>query len=385
LTGHIPGTTVLRRHPSEQATLNLGSNHVGLRAANERLVLSLIRTHGQLSKAQIAERTGLTAQTASVIARSLVDAGLLVAGAPVRGKVGQPFVPLSLNPTGAMFFGLQVGELEVRLALVNFTGLVIAERSLSLEGRTLEDIAAFTKTAVNDIRSDFDAEQNARLQGIGIAVTAGRRGTLDSAARLAEIDATFIELGRQLHLATYISSDAVAACSGELIYGLGSGVPNFAYLFIGDSLDGGLVQNGQIHFARHATGLGIGRVPVSGQRGETVPLWTLAEHPDAASDEAWLSLLARGIAHAVYAASVTIGCDLAIIDGSLPLATRRRIVVSVKSELARLDPSTATRLAVREGTRERRTVSLGAACLPLVDRFFPQSETSSGTTVARPD
>lgn len=382
MTGHIPGTTVLRRHPSEQATLNLGSNHVGLRAANERLVLSLIRTHGQLSKAQIAELTGLTAQTASVIARSLVEAGLLVAGAPVRGKVGQPFVPLSLNATGAMFFGLHVDELEAHLALVNFTGLVIAERTMVLEGQGLEAIVAFTKTAVNDIRSGFDSDQNARLQGIGVAVAPHGRDALGSVARLAEFDKAFSELGQQLHLAVYVSSDAVAACSGELIYGLGSGVPNFVYLFIGDSLEGGLVQDGHIHFARDATGLGIGKVPVAGARGKTVPLWTLAQRPDAASEDQWLTLLARGIAHAVYSASVMMGCDLVILDGSLPLAARRRIVVSVKSELSRLDRNMAVPLVVREGTRERRTLGLGAACLPLVDRFFPQAE-GAGTAILR--
>ena len=384
MTGHIPGTTVLRRHPSEQASFSLGSNQVGLRAANERLVLSLIRTHGQLSKAQIAELTGLTAQTASVIARSLVEAGLLVAGAPVRGKVGQPFVPLSLHAAGAMFFGLHVGEREAHLVLVNFTGLVVAERRFSLEGRTLGDVAALARKAVGDIRSDFDAEANARLQGIGIAVAAGRHEA-QSAPHLAEVDETLLALGRQLHLATYISSDAVAACSGELIYGLGSGVPSFAYLFIGDSLGGGLVQNGQIHFARDAAGLGIGKVPVPGLDGATVPLWTLVEHPDAISDERRLAALARGIAHAVYSVSVTIGCELAVIDGLLPPAVRRRIVVSVKSELARLDAGMAAKLAIREGTSERRAVSLGAACLPLVDRFFPQAEISSGATLSRSD
>jgi len=385
LTGHIPGTTVLRRHPSDQATSSLGSNHVGLRAANERLVLSLIRTHGQLSKAQIAELTGLTAQTASVIARSLVEAGLLVAGAPVRGKVGQPFVPLSLNATGAMFFGLHIGEREAHLALLNFTGLVVAKRTFARDGRTLEDIAALARKAVEDIRSDFNAEQNARLQGIGIAVATGRQDVLPPSPGLAEIDETFAELGRQLHLATYVSSDAVAACSGELIYGLGRGVTNFAYLHIGASLGGGLVQGGHIHFARDGAGLGIGKVPVPGPDGKTVPLWTLAEQPDAASDEQQLSLLARGIAHAVYSASVTIGCDLVIIDGSLPLPARRRIVVSVKSELGCLDAGMAAKLAVREGTHERRAVSLGAACLPLVDRFFPQTEISSGAILSRTD
>ena len=48
-----------------------GSNQSGLRAHNERLVLSLVRRHGALAKADIARRTGLSAQTVSVIMRQL--------------------------------------------------------------------------------------------------------------------------------------------------------------------------------------------------------------------------------------------------------------------------------------------------------------------------
>src|SRR6218665_3234242 len=71
-----------------------GANQVRVRAYNERLVLSLVRRHGSQSKAEIARRTGLSAQTVSVIMRSLEKDGLLIRGAPVRGRVGQPSIPL---------------------------------------------------------------------------------------------------------------------------------------------------------------------------------------------------------------------------------------------------------------------------------------------------
>ena len=47
--------------------LNGGSNQTLVRAYNERLVLSLVRRHVSLPKSEIARRTGLSAQTASVI------------------------------------------------------------------------------------------------------------------------------------------------------------------------------------------------------------------------------------------------------------------------------------------------------------------------------
>ena len=58
-----------------------GANQIRVRAYNERLVLSLVRRHGALSKAEIARRTGLSAQTVSVIMRALEKDGLLSRGA----------------------------------------------------------------------------------------------------------------------------------------------------------------------------------------------------------------------------------------------------------------------------------------------------------------
>src|SRR5215475_6756558 len=74
-----------------------GANQIRVRAYNERLVLSLVRRHGALSKAEIARRTGLSAQTVSVIMRALEKDGLLERGEPIRGRVGQPSIPMRLN------------------------------------------------------------------------------------------------------------------------------------------------------------------------------------------------------------------------------------------------------------------------------------------------
>ena len=44
-----------------------GSNHVGMRQFNERVVLQAIRLHGSVAKAEIARLTRLTPQTVQII------------------------------------------------------------------------------------------------------------------------------------------------------------------------------------------------------------------------------------------------------------------------------------------------------------------------------
>ena len=77
-----------------------GSNQSGLRAYNQRLVLSLVYSHGHLAKTDIARLTGLSAQTGSVIMRELEAEDLIVKGEPIRGKVGQPRCRCRSIPTG---------------------------------------------------------------------------------------------------------------------------------------------------------------------------------------------------------------------------------------------------------------------------------------------
>src|SRR5215218_4725516 len=91
-------------------SLARGTTQSGVRLYNERLVLSLIRLHGQLPKAEIAKLTGLSAQTVSVIVRQLEADGLLKRRTPQRGKVGQPLVPFELDANGAFSIGLKVGR-----------------------------------------------------------------------------------------------------------------------------------------------------------------------------------------------------------------------------------------------------------------------------------
>src|SRR5438105_9098417 len=107
-----------------------GSNHSGMRQFNERVVLQAIRLHGSVPKAEIARLTNLTAQTVQVIIARLEADSLVTKLEPVRGKVGQPSVPMALNPDGAFSIGIKIGRRSLDMLLVDFTGQVRERVSL---------------------------------------------------------------------------------------------------------------------------------------------------------------------------------------------------------------------------------------------------------------
>ena len=146
-----------------------GSNQTAVRAYNERLVLSLVRRHGSMAKVDIARSTGLSAQTVSVIMRSLESDGLLVRGEPKKGRVGQPSVPLSLNPKGAFSIGLKIGRRSADLVLMDFVGTLLDQLHETFAYPSPQGILQFVRSGVEQLTASLDADELKRVAGIGMA------------------------------------------------------------------------------------------------------------------------------------------------------------------------------------------------------------------------
>ena len=146
-----------------------GSSQGGLRQYNERVVLQAVRMHGALPAADIARQSKLTAQTVSLITKRLLDDGLLLKGAPQRGKVGQPSVPLSLNPDGAYAIGVKLGRRSLDVVLVDFTGQVRQRWQQTYAHADPALLLPQLGAWLRDIRRGLGAAKRSRVQGVGLA------------------------------------------------------------------------------------------------------------------------------------------------------------------------------------------------------------------------
>src|SRR5690606_15642836 len=133
---------------------------------NERLVLSLVREHGSLAKSDIARMTGLSAQTVSVIMRELEEEGLLLRREPVRGRIGQPSVPMALDPDGAFFICLRIGRRSAELVLIDFLGTVRAMLQHSYPYPAPRETVAFVAAGIAEMRKALTPTQDRRIAGL---------------------------------------------------------------------------------------------------------------------------------------------------------------------------------------------------------------------------
>ena len=91
-----------------------GTNQVAIRGYNERLLLQLVRRHGEMTKAEATRATGLSANATSVIFRALEESGLVVRGNRILGRIGQPSTPMRINPDAHRYVTLKIGPAKCR-------------------------------------------------------------------------------------------------------------------------------------------------------------------------------------------------------------------------------------------------------------------------------
>jgi hypothetical protein len=255
-----------------------GRTRAGCRAYNQRLVLSLVYAHGNLAKTDISRMTGLSAQTGSVLMRELEAEDLIVKGEPIRGKVGQPSVPLSINPDGAFFIGLKVGRRSAELILIDFLGQPEshAAQELSLAHSTADHQTSSAKAfelLIHGMPGIFATGCRAWHRHTVRTLELGRAGWR-AARGDGPCGATAIS-GRNWHVSatcrcicrTMPPRPVLRSwCSASI------GPDNYLYLYIGTFVGGGVVLNGSVYSGRTGNAGALGPLPVTGPDGTPVQL-----------------------------------------------------------------------------------------------------------------
>ncbi|AVA20205.1 ROK family transcriptional regulator [Rhizobium sp. LEGMi198b] len=378
-----------------------GANQVRVRAHNERLVLSLVRRHGALSKAEIARRSGLSAQTVSVIMRALEKDGLLSRGDPVRGRVGQPSIPMRLNPDAVLSFGVKIGRRSADLVLMDFVGHIRMQLHQIYPYPLPQDIMSFVTSGIAELEARLSSEERRRLAGVGIAAPfelwnwAEEVGAPDGAMEAWRGFDLQAEVAARVPYLVYLQNDATSACGAELVFGVGPRYPDFVYLFIGSFLGGGIVLNSSIFVGRTGTAGALGPLPVRGRNGETRqlldiasifvlenllrdrgfdprPLWYSADNWIDFGEplETWIQDTAKALAQAIVAAASIIDFSAAIIDGGFPDWVRERVVRATIKAASDLDLQGVVMPEIIEGAVGPQARAIGGASLPIFARYL---------------
>jgi len=386
-----------------------GSSQGGLRQYNERVVLQAIRINGSLPGAEIARVTHLTAQTVSLITKRLLDDALLVKGEPQRGKVGQPSVPLALNPDGAFAVGVKVGRRSMDLMLVDFTGAARERWSIDYRYPDPDVLRAEIGQRLRELRRKLGPARRELVQGVGIAAPLSLGGWQTLLGMPQNVADKWHRTDLRAEVAALtdwpvtLLKDTAAACVAELVAGRGRSVKSFLYTFVDTFIGGGLVIDSHLRSGLHGNAGAIGSLPLglapSAAKAAPAQLLSVAsllnlerlyaaagldsaaaldsralEPPWRAHTERWLAEASAAIALSVNSAACLLDLDGVIIDGSFSRELLAALLSATTAALDRYSWEGVVRPQLLAGTIGSDARAIGGALLPLYANFAPDRD-----------
>jgi predicted NBD/HSP70 family sugar kinase len=379
-----------------------------MRQFNERVVLQALRLHGSLPKADLARLTKLSGQAVSLIINRLLEDELVIKQERLRGNIGQPSVPIALNPDGAYSVGITIGRRATEILLIDFVGNV--RQRFELLYPFPNPVAVFAEIALKlKIIEVFLGKKSAkRLSGVGIAAPLGLDGwqqllgvsqkqlkpwsSIDIRERVQELTDLPVEFAK----------DTAAACIAELVAGHGRSVENFLYLFVDTFIGGGIVLDSRLRSGLNGNAGAIGSMPLTTPNISTdaddLPPQLLSEASlfnleelfrlagldvKAARDdralqmpwlvhtEVWLSDASSAIAFAVQSSACLLDLEDVVVDGAMSRDLVQALIISIQAALDRYSWEGVYRPEILRGIVGADARAIGGALLPLYANFAP--------------
>jgi predicted NBD/HSP70 family sugar kinase len=390
-----------------------GSNSAAVREFNERVVLTALRRLGEASKAELARQVKLTQNAAGHIVRDLERQELVVVTGKRSGLRGQPATLLQLNPKGAYSIGIKLGRRTLDAVLVDFSGEVLHTSRHEHEFPMPEAAFEAIRHDISALRRRIPVKARSRLSGIGLAMPynlGSWRRELDIPDAVCTAWNDFdiaARLCSAVDVPVWVENDGTAVAVAELFRGHGRELDDFAVVYIGTAVGGGLVLGGS--YRRGATGNAgdIGLMPVAPSRLRTAPRST--RHTDILLTRASVGALIRHLRQNQIVIATTADLETAIeqqsvlvtewledcadalvlpllsmgslldlqaivIDGNLPRTLIERLTERLRHLMADAAPESRPPPALHIGTVGRNAAAIGAAILPLHSNFAPDQE-----------
>ena len=248
-----------------------GSNLPAIGTYNQSVVLDAIRRAGGMSRVELAQRTGLTAQTVGTLSRRLIEEGLIRETDLVNIGPGKPRRLLALRPGGRYAVGVHIDPALLTFVLLDLEGAVVAHASVPMPTGRPERVIATIADQVRGLvdRSDVD---RSRILGLGVAAP----GPIDVGAGVI-VEPPILPLWRNLPLrdalqtatgmSVLLDKDVIAAAIAERwissgARGGGHDRTDMAFIYYGTGLGAGLVVNGEPVAGPGATAGNIGHITV---------------------------------------------------------------------------------------------------------------------------
>ena len=214
-------------------------------------VVAVLRLGGSLSRAQIAQRTGLSRGTVTAVVSELVEHGMAGEAAErVRsGTLGRPTALVRLERRAGLAAGIDIGKQHIRVAVADLGHELLAERYLEVAVDLPADEGVDTaRRLLEETLAEANADPS-QLVGAGVAlpgplhVSSGKLGSSTIMPGWAGVRPREL-LEQRLGVSIRVDNDANLGVLAEWTWGAAKGCADIAYLKLATGIGCGLIVNG---------------------------------------------------------------------------------------------------------------------------------------------
>ncbi|WP_018681287.1 ROK family transcriptional regulator [Actinokineospora enzanensis] len=228
--------------------------------AKSRLV-AVILSAGEISRAQLSERTGLSPSRVTKVVAPLLESGVLeeVGAGVAQGGPGRPRRMLAVRRDRSVVVGVKLAPRRVTGVLTDMDSRVLRSGSRALDSSDPE----VAIRAVGELCAEFRAE-GAPVAGVGV----GLGGHVDGgvcvwSGLLGWRDVEIADrLADEVGVPVVVDNDVNALAVAELWFGAGRGMRSFAVVTVGVGVGCGLVLGGEPHVGVAGLAGEIGHLPL---------------------------------------------------------------------------------------------------------------------------
>ncbi len=255
-----------------------GSNMPAIGNYNQTVILDAIRRAGGLSRVEIAQLTGLTAQTVGNASRRLLRDGLIHETGSVIVGPGQPRRILALRAEGRFSVGVHLDPAVMTFVVLDLEGSILAHAKARTPSRA--DPSRVIDIIAGEVRvlTDHPALRRDRVLGVGIAAPGPidlRAGIVIDPPMLPRWQGVLLRkaVSRATGLSVLLDKDVIAGVVGEVWMHHddvdpgtdgddGDARGDVAFIYYGTGLGSGIVVNNAILRGKESIAGNIGHITV---------------------------------------------------------------------------------------------------------------------------
>ncbi|WP_017472508.1 ROK family transcriptional regulator [Amphibacillus jilinensis] len=229
--------------------MNRTWNQYVVKQENKTLVLSTIIEQTPISRASVAQVTGLNKGTVSSLVSELIDEELVEESGPGESNGGRRPVMLLFNGKAGYSLAIDLGVDYLLGTIIDLDGNIFYEKKRQLQSTDFDVVFPFLTDFIKHLMAQVPKSRYGIIGiGVGVPAVISNQGEILLAPNLNWKKIKLKEqLEQQFNLPIYIENEANAGAYGEMRYGFEQTPKHMVYASIGIGIGVGMILDGQLY------------------------------------------------------------------------------------------------------------------------------------------